>query len=231
MYDFHVLDVAACMFLFTAWPLYTWYADYSRWSTKGLPYVVNQLREQWMLRMLKRDPRMTDILIQGNMDRGITFFASTSILILGGIVAALGATDRATASLSHFPFTPQSGYAAIDCKLLVLLVMFIYAFVKFVWAFRLANYSSVLIGAAPEITDNPSNNIEYATQAGRISSIAGRHFNQGLRSNIFATAVLGWFFHPAVFLLMTAWVLMLIYRREFHSASLDALKKIRTLDE
>ena len=97
------------------------------------------------------------------------------------------------------------------------------------WAFRLANYSSILIGAAPKPTDNSSQNVDYATYAGHISSITGRHFNQGLRANIIATAVLGWFFHPVVFLVMTLWVFRLIYRREFRSASLDSLRKIRTI--
>ncbi|MFT5393030.1 MAG: putative membrane protein [Gammaproteobacteria bacterium] len=229
MYDFHLLDVAACVFLFTAWPLYTWFSDYSRWAVKSLPHTVNQLREQWMLRMLGRDARMMDLLIQGNLVRGIAFFASTSILLVGGILAALGASDQATTTLSHIPFAPQTGYAPVEYKLLVLLMVFIYAFVKFVWAFRLANYCSILIGAAPELTTESSERTEYAAYAGRISSITGRHFNQGLRANIFAIAVLGWFFHPVAFLLITIWALGLLYRREFRSGSLDALRKIRSI--
>lgn len=229
MYDFHPLDIAACVFLFASWPLYTWFADHSRWSTKSLPYKVNQFRAQWMERMLERDARMMDLLIQGNLVRGIAFFASTAILLVGGLLAGLGASDQATTALSHFSFAVQDGYAPLEYKLLMLIFVFIYAFVKFIWAFRLANYCSILMGAAPEFTLGSAQCTEYAAYAGRLSSITGRHFNQGLRANIFAIAVLGWFVHPGVFGLMTIWALWLLYRREFRSESLYALSKLQNL--
>jgi len=44
-----------------------------------------------------------------------------------------------------------------------------------------------------------------------------------LRAYYFALAELSWFFHPALFMLTTAWVVSVLYRREFHSKALKIL--------
>ncbi|MCH9671188.1 MAG: DUF599 domain-containing protein [Gammaproteobacteria bacterium] len=221
------LDIAACSFLVVAWPAYTWFADYSRWSEKGLPNAVNQFRREWMVQMLGRELRMVDLLIQGNLVRGIAFFASTAILLVGGLLAVLGASEQAAVALVRLPFAVESSYAVVELKIVALVLIFVYAFVKFVWAFRLANYSSILYGAAPQLSVGSPLSEEYARHIGRISSITGRHFNQGLRANFFAIAVLGWFVHPALFMVATLWVVGLLYRREFRSNSLIALQSLQ----
>ena len=57
-----------------------------------------------------------------------------------------------------------------------------------------------------------------------ISSLAARHANDGLRAYYFALAVLSWFLHPVAFMLATAWVTAVLYRREFLSRALNILK-------
>ena len=45
--------------------------------------------------MLKRDNRIVDIQIVRSLGAKRVFFASTSILVLAGLIAILGATERA----------------------------------------------------------------------------------------------------------------------------------------
>ena len=63
-----------------------------------------------------------------------------------------------------------------------------------------------------------------AQRAARISSLAARHFNRGLRAYFFALAALAWFLHPALFIAMIVYVLYVLHRREFRSKSLKALR-------
>ncbi len=44
-----------------------------------------------------------------------------------------------------------------------------------------------------------------------------------MRAYYFALAELSWFFHPWAFVVATAWVVLVLYRREFHSKALEIL--------
>ena len=62
-----------------------------------------------------------------------------------------------------------------------------------------------------------------AERTARIATSTGRHFNGGLRAYYFGLAALSWFIHPWLFVLLTAWVVWVIYRREFRSRLLATL--------
>jgi uncharacterized membrane protein len=49
------------------------------------------------------------------------------------------------------------------------------------------------------------------------------HFNLGLRACYFSLALVTWFVHPVVFIVCTAWVVAVLYRREFYSRTLKTL--------
>ena len=52
---------------------------------------------------------------------------------------------------------------------------------------------------------------------------AGRQFNRGQRAFFFALAYVGWFVSPAVFLVTTTAVLIVMAQRQFSSPAHDAL--------
>ena len=109
--------------------------------------------------------------------------------------------------------------------LITLVAIFVYAFFKFAWSFRLFNYCSVLIAAAPPAPVPDEEAHEIARRTARVNANASRHFNRGLRSYFFALAALGWFLNPAVFAAATAWVLWIVYRREFRSHAYYAIRR------
>ena len=104
------------------------------------------------------------------------------------------------------------------------MVVFVHAFFKFAWAYRLFNYCSIVIGSAPvEQTDSDEAHRIARTAAG-LNSLAGQHFNRGVRAYFFSLGALGWFLHPYLFMLASAWVVVVLYRREFRSRSLRLLQ-------
>ncbi len=56
-----------------------------------------------------------------------------------------------TQILAELPFAVPSIKAVWHAKVLLLIVIFVYAFFKFAWAFRLTNNCAILIGAAPSV--------------------------------------------------------------------------------
>lgn len=223
---FTLYDTAALALFFAGWLTYTWLADNSRFAVRGLPGRVESFRKRWMLQMVQREARMIDLLILGNLVRGIAFFASTAILLAGGLLAALGASEKAVQAMSELPFSTPTPVPLWELKVLVLLSIFVYAFVKFVWAFRLTNYASILVGAAPPPAPLTEHSRRYAREAAKLSTLAGRHFNRGLRANFMALALLAWFLHPLAFMVATLLILWTLFRREFRSHSLAALERI-----
>ncbi|NKB75627.1 MAG: DUF599 family protein [Gammaproteobacteria bacterium] len=224
-------DGLALSWFFICWVGFTLVADYSALRTRSVTAAVNYYRKQWMIQMLKREMKMIDTQIMGNLGNGLAFFASTSVLIIGGLSAALGAGETMVGILKDIPFTDNTSRLAYDTKIILLIGIFVYAFIKFAWSFRLSNYCSILIGASPSMIEDEARCVTVAELPARLSGLAGSHFNRGLRSYFFAMAALGWFINAHVFLMTTTLILVTQYRREFRSRSLNALQQGRTLKE
>ncbi len=222
---FTSLDVIALVLFLVCWIGYILFADYSRFAPKGIVQSMNDYRSQWMRLMVSRDVRIVDSQIMGNLLHSTTFLASTTILLLGGTIAALGAGDQAIAVLTDLPFTTATAREAWEIKVLLMAAVFVYAFFKFAWAMRLFNYGSILVGAAPAEDAPQSEKTRFITRTTAINRIAASNYSQGIRSYFFSVAALGWFLHPIFFMIASIWVVLVVYRREFRSKALAALQK------
>jgi uncharacterized membrane protein len=224
MTGFTLADAAACLWFALCWAGYTACADHSPWRRHSFSMAMNHERRAWMDQMMARELRMVDTQILGNLLRSLGFFASTTILLVAGLIAGLGATEQAIETLAELPFAVPTTKAAWHVKVLLLIVIFVYAFFKFAWAFRLTNNCSILIGAAPAAPADPALAAAQAERAAAIIGLAAHHLNRGLRGYFFALAALAWFLHPALFAVGSTWVVLVLYRREFRSRALRALR-------
>lgn len=224
MTDLTLPDLIAILWFAACWLGYTHLADHSRLHKRSVSAAMSDYRHRWMREMLKRENRIVDTQALGNLLNGAAFFASSTILAIGGLFALLGATEKAIELAESWPFALPVSRFAWEMKVMLLLIIFVYAFFKFVWAYRLFNYCSVLIAAAPvDWQDDPTAE-EIAERAARVNDLAAGHFNRGLRAFFFTLAALTWFLHPFVFMAVTAWVVRVLYRREFRSRSLAAIR-------
>ena len=62
-----------------------------------------------------------------------------------------------------------------------------------------------------------------AERAGKLTGLAAETFNDGLRAYYMSFAVTAWFFSPWAYMAATAFVIFILYRREFHSEVVAAL--------
>jgi uncharacterized membrane protein len=228
-YNIPIFDWLALVLLILVWSAYTWFADFSRWSKNSLPKVMNVHRGRWMRDMLRRDLRMPDVIVMGHFVHSAVFFASTAILIIGGLVTSLGSSEKAMEAITALPFVSSTSQGLWELKIVALICAFICAFVKFIWAMRLANYSCVLFNALPFESRDISD--QYAIELGKMTGLFAQHFNQGLRANFFALALLGWWLNTWFFIASIAIVLWVIYRREFRSQSLIIANKLMLLTD
>jgi uncharacterized membrane protein len=103
-------------------------------------------------------------------------------------------------------------------------MIFVYAFYKFAWSYRVFNYAAILVGAVPCADQRESAEAQAAVErAAAMNIVAGRHFNRGQRAFFFALAYLGWFVSPYLFMAGTAACLFVMWRRQFASDAIHAL--------
>jgi uncharacterized membrane protein len=209
----------------------TWlgYLRFARLRARTHPSIVgltNRIRHRWMLQTTYRDVRVIDGPVFLNLTTSISFFASTTILIIGGLLAVLGTTERASELVREIPFAARTSLLVFDLKVVVMLAIFVVAFFRFTWAIRQYSFGALLVAAAPEARQFEEHNLDreaFARKAGTVVAMAAQTFNDGLRAYYFSFAVLAWFFSPWAFIAATGVVVWVLYQREFNSDVLDVL--------
>ncbi len=220
------IDWVALALFFPAWAGYAIFARRRVGQQASLLATTNRVRRQWMLQTTYREVRVIDGVVIQNLSTSPSFFASTTILIIGGLLAVLGTADKASELARELPFAARTTGMVFDLKLLLLLAIFVYAFFRFSWSMRQYTFGALLVAAAPDAKRFIEENISreaFADKAGRVVGMAAETFNDGLRGYYFAFAVIGWFFSPLVFMAATAGVVFILYRREFTSDVLGVL--------
>ena len=220
------IDWLALALFFAGW---AGYVHFSRRLAQVQPSILattNQWRRRWMLQATFRENRIVDSAVAQSLAASPSFFASTSILIIGGLLASLGATEKATELVRELPFAARTSVLVFDVKLALLAAIFVHAFFRFTWSIRQYSFGAILVGAAPEARQfaDDAQRALFADRAGRVMGLAAETFNDGLRAYYLSFAAVAWFFSPWAFIAATAAVLWVLYRREFHSEVLGALR-------
>lgn len=212
------MDIVAFTFFIIAIFGYGWLTQYSELIGTNISKNVHEERKTWMNVMIDRENRMLDMLILSNLSQGNAFFASTAIVIAGAFATVLGSSSEFNSVLEHIPFSTPSEPYIFNVKLLFIVVIFLTAFFKFAWAYRLTHYTSIMVGATPLRTDD---NLEqckrHTSRVADLAGLAGYHSNGGLHTYYYGIAACGWLFNPYLFMLATTLVVLVLYRREYLS--------------
>lgn len=220
-----MLDWVAFGWFFLAWGGYTMYARAQARRTRSLSAILHLFREDWARGMMRREQRIADMALLGNLSQMANFLASTTILVLAGALTVLYSADNVMSLLQGHTFIAVTTKEQVQFKLLMLVLVFVFAFFRLTWCMRQHTFCSIMIGAAPIARGDaltPDEN-EFASYLGKISDRAGHEFNYGLRAYYFALSVLTWFVSPIAFMVSCTLVVWVLYRREFRSATLKYL--------
>lgn len=219
------LNLLALFWFLLCFKGYMRYAKKRSYDTPCLASIMHGYRKEWMLRMLTRDVRIADTTAIANLERGVSFFASTTMLILAGLMTVLGSTQQAIDIVADIPFSIPATRGEWELKILLMITLFVYAFFKFTWSLRQYGFVSIMIGGAPAPEEHISERQSdaHANRIAKMTSMAANNFNSGLRTYYFSLAILGWFINPLLFMALAAGVVFVLYRREFKSSTLRTL--------
>jgi uncharacterized membrane protein len=174
-----------------------------------------------MRHLVTRQPRIFDANILSTLRQGTTFFASASMIIIGGGLALIGNTERLLGLAEDL--TLETAPAVVwELKILAILLLVANAFLKFVWSHRLFGYCAVIMAAVPNDPGDPDAQ-PRAAQAAEINITAARSFNRGMRSLYFALGGLAWLIGAIPLIVASGITVFVLWRREFASNSRRAL--------
>jgi uncharacterized membrane protein len=219
-------DLIAFAWFVAAWVGYSIVIEATAKGRLGLNALMNGYRDAWMRHLIARENRIVDAQVTAALQNGTAFFASTSLIAIGGALSLLRAPEAMLPIMSVLPFGSQPSRELWELKMIGLAVIFVYAFFKFAWSYRLYNYFAILLGAAPPAREHDTPQAEtFVRRASSICADAGRHFNRGQRAFFFALGYLGWFLGPIPLAVTTAGVLVVMWQRQFASDSRKAFDR------
>jgi uncharacterized membrane protein len=221
---FTPIDLIALGCFVGAWLLYAFLVEWTPAGRAGLSAYMDRYREVWMQRMLHREARMVDMQIMTALQNGTAFFASTSLIAIGGSLSLLRSTGDVLTVMGSLPFAIPTTREQWEAKTIGLVVIFAYAFFKFAWSYRLYNYVAILLGAMPHAVEKETPEaVAHIRRTTQMFQSAGRHFNRGQRGFFLALGYLGWFAGPYVLMLTTTAVVAVLWRRQFASRARKAV--------
>ena len=220
-----IWDVIAFIMFMVVWIGYGLFIDAQTRRKRTLTAAVTIHRQHWAQRMIEREVRIGDTAMVANLMSSISFLASTTMLILGGALALLGSVEHTYAILMGLPYVQQTSKELYELKILLLALIFVYAFFKFTWSLQQFNFFTIMMGSAPESSAPEAEKQFFAKNIARVNELGGRSYHQGVRAYYFAFAVMAWFLHYGLFIAFTIAVTAILCRREFYSRTFRAISR------
>jgi uncharacterized membrane protein len=213
-------DGLAAAFILMAWAIVGWVIEHPPAGRPSVSTLMVSYRMDWMQAFEARDNRIFDAQIMGTLRQGTSFFASTSILAIGGVLALIGNTDQLRGVAQEFANADAPEFIW-QLKLVLVGFFLTFAFLKFVWAHRLFGYCAVVMGAVGRAGEERG--ARLWKQAAELNIRASVNFTRGLRAMYFALGALGWLVGPIALAVTTIGITYLLWSREFSSAPREIL--------
>ncbi|PAN36167.1 hypothetical protein PAHAL_6G265800 [Panicum hallii] len=176
-------------------------------STVGISAAARRL---WVFSMMKNNEKQAILVVQSvrNVLMGSTLVATTSILFCTGVAAVLSSTYAVKKPLSDAVFGAHGEYM-MALKYVVLLLVFLLAFLSHSLAICTLNQASFLVNAL-----SPSPGLHLPLTRDYVADVMERGFLLNLAGNRFFFAgapLLLWIFGPALPCLCSMAMLPILY--------------------
>ena len=223
LHAFAPIDWIALVIFFVGWSTYGFYSDHQARGVRGLRGATHRHRLEWGRQMVRRENRIVDSSLLGNLVQSVSFYATTTTYIIAGLIAVAGTIDRIMVVSAELPFGHAAAREMVEVKVVMLVAIFVFAYFKFTWSLRQFNYLSILIGSTPGPTAGDDVLEQCARKFSQLHTLAGDDFNRGIRAYYFGFAAGTWFVSGYHFLAFTVAILAVLWRRDFHSQALHVL--------
>ncbi|HWJ88410.1 MAG TPA: DUF599 domain-containing protein [Pelagibacterium sp.] len=201
-----VLPLAAVFF-------YGWAAKILDRRRPSLASLMNEQRFNWVTQATRRDTPL-DAILSGNLMSSVSFFASTTALLILALFAVVGQMPQYAPALSLISFGPKHSELDLQIHTLVMLILFVYAFLAFTLSLRQFNHFCIMLGTFDHRISAPPEDIRIIA---RINAMAAQRFNAGIRAYYFAIPMVSWFVSGWLAIGVTVGTVIMLLHREYFS--------------
>lgn len=221
------MALISSLFPLVCWVLYSFLAARLEVARPSLSIMMSVQRRRWVENAVHRDNPL-DAILSSNLMSAVSFFASTTVLIILALFALFGQIDALANAV--IAIQPENSIVRADVEhhMIILLIIFIMAFLSFTLSLRQFNHFCIMLGAADHSEKSDPIEIRVITA---LNTLGARNFNQGIRAYYFAVGMVAWFASPLASIATTLLIFVSILYREFYSsarnlvAGLDAKEK------
>ncbi len=224
-YDFDFLHLFSVALIFVMWASY---GPALRILGHGtLTSQLHVVRLRWMNMMMhsKRESRVFDGILLGQISSSMSFFGSATLIVLAGLVGALASINHVHASITQMAFFPPISLPVFTIYFAAITLIMALCFFSFTYALRKLAYTLAMIGGldeAPAVTPQAQVMI---SQTATVLTESLKSMNNGIRGFYFAVASLFLFAGPMTSIITTLLVSFLLYYRQGLSTEALAIER------
>lgn len=204
----------------TLFPLLCWFAyNYGvplvEKRRPSLSVIMSMQRRRWVANATRRESPL-DAILSANIMGSVSFLASTSVLLILAVFAAMGQVSSVMEALESVGMTTNYTPADLQLHFVVMLAIFVLSFFAFTLALRQFNHFCIMIGAMDHTGQVTEAEIDAIAQ---LNAMAAKNFNNGIRAYYFSVATVAWFASPWLAIIASIVTVGFLIHREFFSSA------------
>ena len=224
-WDFDFKHLFAVALVFIMWWLYTPVLTLLGHGTLNAQLHAVRLKWMQMHTHARRQDRVYDAIILGQISSAMSYFGSATMIVLAGFVGTLASINHVHASLTQMAFFPPISLGLFSIYFGGLTIIMAICFFSFTYGLRKMAYTLALIGGLDDApADTPQAQV-MAAQTAIVLTEAVKSMNNGIRGYYFAVAGLFLFFGPMISITATLGFALLLYFRQGLSKEALAIER------
>ena len=230
--DFDAPHLLALFVVFAVWWLYTPLLNLLGHGT--LNAQLHVVRLKWMMTSIqsRREHRVFDAIILGQITSAMSYFGSATLIVLVGFVGALASINHIHASLMQIAFVPPISLELFTVYFAAVTFIIARCFFSFTYGIRKLAYTLAMIGGLDEAPADTPQAAVMVAQTATVLTEAVRSMNSGIRGFYFAVAGFMLFAGPTMSIISSITVgLLLYYRQGFSKEALAIDRYVKALRE
>jgi len=204
----------------TLFPLLCWFAyNYGvplvEKRRPSLSVIMSMQRRRWVANATRRESPL-DAILSANIMGSVSFLASTSVLLILAVFAAMGQVSAVMEALESVGMTASYTPADLQLHFVVMLAIFVLSFFAFTLALRQFNHFCIMLGAMDHTGGVTEAEIDAIAQ---LNAMAAKNFNNGIRAYYFSVAAVAWFASEWLAIVASLVTVGFLIHREFFSSA------------
>lgn len=209
------MTLLSTLFPLICWFAYNWIVPLVERRQPSLSVIMTLQRRRWVQNIGRRESPL-DAILSGNLMGAVSFFASTSALLVLAIFAAFGQITSVMTIVSSIALEHAYSLAEVQLHLVVMLAIFVMSFFSFTLALRQFNHFCILVGAIDHRYETSEREVEAIAT---INALGAQNFNNGIRAYYFSVAAVAWFAADWLAIVVSLLTVGFLIHREFFSTA------------